>query len=163
MNRENIFSTLAHLGSAPPGTEASRAAGSCCCLFSFLYRPLSSPSSLGSLEVSSSAETPTLLTNSKAAVLRLNGRHNEPMVYIITERKVVSVITGQRQKGAVEHNEGNLFLLKKRVCVCVTSVCRPVPEDLQWTLIVIQNHLLARLVILLHTDRHTLVILSIQI
>lgn len=63
------YTTRAHLGSAPPGTAASRGAASCCCLFSWLYRPPSFPSFLDSLEVSSSAGTPKLLTHSTAAAL----------------------------------------------------------------------------------------------
>lgn len=65
-----------------------------------------------------------------------------------------SAITVDQQKGAVkpQHRE-NCLLLLCCMFVSITPVCRPVPEDLQWALIIIQNHILARLVILLH--KHT--------
>lgn len=70
----------------------------------------------------------------------------------ITFKKKKSVISVNQQQGAI--------VTKKRGDKCLsvsfTSISRPVPEDLQWTLIIIQNHLLARLIILLQIkgDKH---------
>lgn len=71
-----MFLRRAHLGSVPPGTAASREAGSCCCLFSSLSHPPFFPSCLDSLEVSSSAGTPKLLTHSTVTTLHSDGCTN---------------------------------------------------------------------------------------
>lgn len=76
-------------------------------------------------------------------------------------QQMKSVITVMQRKRAVKHqHERNLFscycmFVCEHVSVCITSVCRPVSEDLQRALIIIQNHLLARLVILLHRHENT--------
>lgn len=126
----NLLMFWLYLGSTPQGRAASQVEGNS---LSCLCHPLSSPSSPGSQGASSSAGTPALL-RTKLGLCKL--------VALWSWNCQGCDNNEAAEEGSREPKEG-------ADCVGVTSVCRPVPEDLQRTLRVVQNDLLASAVVLL--------------